>query len=213
MHHDAVIFDIDGTLWDASKTSAAGWNSGLAKLGIARRVSPARIRSVTGNNYERCVDMLLPGLKASYPDLIRTLNDCETAAIKSRGGEFFRGAVTAVRELSENFRVFLVSNCQEWYLDLFLGFSGLRAVLAGFDCYGISGLPKSAMLRRIKREHRLNNPVYVGDTAGDQAAAKMADIEFIHVSWGFGEPEGDAKTVDSFAELLDYLRGEQPATA
>jgi phosphoglycolate phosphatase len=213
MLYDAAIFDIDGTLWDASRTSAEGWNSGLAKLGIDRRISPSQIRSVTGNAYERCVEILLPGLQASCPELIQTLNDCEMAAIRSRGGEFFRGAVVAIRELSESLRVFLVSNCQEWYLDLFLGFSGLRPVLAGFDCHGISGLPKSAMLRKIKGAYLLNNPVYVGDTAVDQAAAKMAGIEFIHVSWGFGEPDGDVKTANSFAELMEYLRDEKAARA
>jgi phosphoglycolate phosphatase len=211
MHHDAVIFDIDGTLWDASPVSAEGWNAGLAKLGIARKVSPARIRSVTGNPYEKCVDILLPGLKARYPDLIQTLNDSEMAAIRSSGGRFYPGVIEGVRGLSDNFRVFLVSNCQEWYLKLFLDFSGLGPVLSGYDCHGSSGLPKSAMLRRIKSGHSLNCPEYVGDTAGDRLAAIQAGIEFIHAAWGFGEPEEGAKTVRSFAELLEYLRDENSA--
>ncbi len=39
--HDALIFDIDGTLWNASPASAKGWTRGLAKLGIDRTINVA----------------------------------------------------------------------------------------------------------------------------------------------------------------------------
>lgn len=211
MRNDAVIFDIDGTLWDASAASAAGWNDALAGLGVDRVLSAADIRSVTGQPYEVCVDILLPGLQTSYPGLFQALNDHEMAAIKARGGGFFPGALAAVRELSANFRVFLVSNCQQWYLDLFLGFSGLGPVLAGSDCHGKSGLPKGAMLRRMKNVHSLRSPAYIGDTAGDREAAAKAGVEFIHAAWGFGGPERGVKTVSSFAELRKYLTGGNSA--
>ncbi|MCX6655479.1 MAG: hypothetical protein NTY03_10215 [Candidatus Bathyarchaeota archaeon] len=34
--------------------------------------------------------------------------------------------------------------------------------------------------------------VYIGDTEGDETAAKLAGVEFVHVSWGFGRPLNDA---------------------
>jgi phosphoglycolate phosphatase len=206
MHNDAVIFDIDGTLWDASQTSTEGWNSGLAKLGIENKIKANQLISVTGNPYEQCVDILLPGLKLKYPNLLQTLNDCEILAIKSRGGEFFNGVIEGIRGLSTDFKIFLVSNCQEWYMDLFLDFSGLRQIFEGFDCHGSSGLTKGMMLRRMKIDYRLNSPVYVGDTGHDQVASRQAGMEFIHVSWGFGGFEGDTKIVNSFMELVEYLR-------
>jgi phosphoglycolate phosphatase len=208
MHRDAVIFDIDGTLWDASPVSAAGWTAGLARLGIDRTISTEEIRTVTGKPYEACVDILLPGLRSRYPDLVRALNGSEEEALRARGGLFFGGAVEGVRDLSGSLKIFLVSNCQEWYLDLFLTFSGLGPVLAGSDCYGRSGRSKGAMLLGIQSDYALKRPVYVGDTAGDQAAAAEAGIEFIHVAWGFGAPVGEARTVSSFPELLEYLKGE-----
>jgi phosphoglycolate phosphatase len=212
MQYDAVIFDIDGTLWDASRASAEGWNSGLAKLGIKIIISSEQIRSVAGNHYEKCVDTILPGLKAKYPGLIQTLNNCETEAVQCRGGDLFSGAIEVVRALAGEFKVFLASNCQEWYLKLFLDFSGLKPVLAGFDCHGLSGLPKNEMLLRIKRNYSLNNPVYVGDTAGDETAARLAGIEYVHVAWSFGKPGKETRTVSSFTELQDYLRGQGRST-
>jgi phosphoglycolate phosphatase len=205
MGFDALIFDIDGTLWNASPASAKGWNLGLAKLGINRKLSPEQIKKVAGHPFEECVDILLPGLRTKTPELFDTLNKCETEAVKSEGGKFFDGALDSLKQLAAEYKIFLVSNCQQWYLDLFLDFSKLRTWLAGFDCYGLSGLSKAEMLLRLKSHHALNHPLYIGDTAGDETSAKQARIAFLYVSWGFGKPAGKPTTVNSFIELLSYL--------
>jgi hypothetical protein len=38
-------------------------------------------------------------------------------------------------------------------------------------------------------------------------------MSHIHVSWGFGQPNGEAMVVDSFAELLACLRPVTPRPA
>jgi phosphoglycolate phosphatase len=205
MDFDALIFDIDGTLWNASAACAKGWNLGLEKLEIARKVTPEQIEQVSGHPYEQCIDILLPGLRAKIPELLDTLNRYETEAVKSEGGIFFDGVWEGIRQLAERYKIFLVSNCQEWYMDLFLDFSHLRPVLTGIDCHGLSGLSKNEMLSRTKDNHCLRHPVYIGDTAGDETAAKQAGLAFIHAAWGFGRPMTESTTVHSFGELLGYL--------
>jgi phosphoglycolate phosphatase len=202
---DALIFDIDGTLWNASPASAKGWNIGLTKLGIDQEISSAQIEKVAGNPFEECLDILLPGIRAKVPELFDTLNSCETEVVRTEGGEFFDGVLKGIKHLAKRYKIFLVSNCQEWYMDLFLHFSNFRPVLAGFDCYGLSDLPKHDMLRNLKDNYSLNSPVYIGDTSGDETAAQIAGMAFIHVAWGFGKPEGKPITVNDFGELLDYL--------
>jgi phosphoglycolate phosphatase len=203
---DALIFDIDGTLWNASPASTKGWNLGLKKLGIDRKVTPEQIETVAGRPFEECVDLLLPGLKVKIPELLDTLNACETEAVRSEGGKFYNGVLEGLRELADGYKIFLVSNCQDWYLELFLDYSNLRTVLSGFDCHGWSGMPKHKMLLRLKNHHSLQDPVYIGDTSGDETAAQMAGMAFIHVKWGFGKPEGKPKAFNSIGELLTYLR-------
>jgi phosphoglycolate phosphatase len=207
---DALIFDLDGTLWNASPASAKGWNIGLMKLGIDQEVSSAQIEKVAGNPFKECLDILLPGIRANVPELFDTLNQCETEAVKSDGGDFYNGVLEGIRQLAARYKIFLVSNCQEWYMGLFLHFSNFRPILTGFDCHGLSGLPKHDMLRNLKDNHSLYSPVYIGDTAGDQTAAKLANMDFIYVSWGFGKPEGSPVTVNNFSELLNFFIPIQP---
>jgi phosphoglycolate phosphatase len=206
MNNDGIIFDIDGTLWNACRASAKGWNIGLAKLGIYEKVTSEQIENVAGNTYEKCVDMLLPGLRVQYPELLDILNECETEVVKSDGGAFYDGVIEGLKTLAGLCRIFLVSNCQDWYMKIFLDFSGLEPVLAGYDCHGMSGLPKSEMLDKIKSNYYLNNPVYIGDTEGDETAANLSDMEFIHASYGFGSPAKVTVNFNSFTALLDYLK-------
>lgn len=212
MNNDTIIFDVDGTLWNACPVSAKGWNIGLAKLGIDKKVTSKQIESVAGNPYDKCVEILLPGLQKQYPNLLDTLNDCEIEVVKSDGGTFYDGVIDGIKTLASSHKIFLVSNCQDWYIKLFLEFSGLEPLLAGFDCHGMSGLPKHEMLTRIKSNHSLNNPVYIGDTEGDEAAANLAGMDFIHVSYGFGSSANKALNFDSFAALLDYFEGQKHIT-
>lgn len=205
---DAVIFDIDGTLWNASPSSARGWNLGLGKLGIEGEISAEQMAMVTGNPIEDCIDMLLPGMRVEHPGLLDVLGRCEEAVVRREGGQFHEGGLEVISELARDSQVFLVSNCQEWYLRLFLDLSELGPLLSGSDCHGRSGLAKSEMLSSMKRTHSLVEPVYVGDTASDEAAAQLAEVDYIHVSWGFGKPTGAPRIVHSFPELLAHLRGE-----
>lgn len=209
MPNDAIIFDIDGTLWNACPATAKGWNIGLNKLGIEKNITPEQVESVTGNPNETCIDLLLSGLKNEYPSLPATLEKCEMEVLKSEGGKFYDGVLEGIKELASDYRLFLVSNCQAWYLDLFLVLSGLKPYIAGFNCHGISGKPKNEMLSDLKSNYSLNNPVYIGDTAGDENAAKQANVEFVHVSYGFGSSKKNAKKFNSFATLLDYFKARK----
>lgn len=202
---DALIFDIDGTLWNASPASAKGWNIGLKKLGIDQEVSSAQIEKVAGNPFEECVDILLPGIRAKVPELFDTLDKFETQVVRTEGGMFYDGVLEGIRQLAGRYKIFLVSNCQEWYMRQFLDFSNLRPVLAGFDCHGLSGLPKDKMLLKLKGTYALCNPVYIGDTVGDETASQMAGMTFIHAAWGFGKPQSRPIVVSTFKELFDFL--------
>lgn len=200
-----LIFDIDGTLWNASPATAKGWNKALKSFDVNQTITAEQISSVAGNPNRTCIELLMPGLLEKYSNCEGILDEYEIEAIKEMGGTFYPGAIEGIKELAKSRSVFLVSNCQDWYMERFLEFSGLRDVVTAFDCHGMSGVSKGEMLKNMGVTHGLERAVYIGDTVGDQKAACEAGMEFIHASWGFGDVSGfevGTRSFGSFAKVI-----------
>lgn len=92
------------------------------------------------------------------------------------------------------------------YEQEFIKQSQIQKSFQDHDCFGISKKPKSEMINDMAKKYTLLKPVYIGDTAGDQNAAKSTGINFIHATWGYGKVEKECLSFDSFTELTDYFR-------
>lgn len=202
---DVLIFDLDGTLWDAAAASAEGWNAATARLRASGRVTTEAIRAVAGKPTAECFRILLPELCPMAAEVAQVFDDCEREAVERLGGALYPGVPQGLSRLAARYRLFLVSNCLDWYLDVFFRVSGLRPCFTGWDCHGLSAEEKPTMIRRIVAGHSLSHPLYVGDTRGDQEAARQAGIGFVFARYGFGEATGDPLAFDSFPELAAYF--------
>ena len=203
---DGIIFDLDGTLWDAVPTPVRGWNNGLDDLGIDKRVTIEEIMAITGKPAQECMDIVFSDLYSSYPNIGETMNQYEADALKRDGGKIYQGVKELLPELSQKFPLFIVSNCTEWYLELFFNFSNLKKHFQSWDCAGMSNAPKSEMLQNMVQSNNLNKPVYVGDTAGDEAAAKGAHMPFIYAAYGFGDCQEYIAACSTFQEVVDQFK-------
>ena len=54
--------------------------------------------------------------------------------------------------------------------------------------------------------HNLQAPIYVGDTYGDQTAAKEAGVPFAFAAYGFGEATDFDYKLSSFEELAEFFQ-------
>ena len=113
----------------------------------------------------------------------------------------------AVREtiakLSENHRIFIVSNAQCGYPELCIEKLGLTPYVSGHMCFGDTGTSKGKTIRTLMEKHDISDAIYIGDTQGDYEATVEAGIPFIWCSFGFGNPEGYTAKIDTFEQLLN----------
>lgn len=207
MRPDALIFDLDGTLWDTTGTCAGAWNRVLARLGIAHHaITPEDVRAVTGMPHRA-------GIRRAFPDLAEATVDAlaaETAdednrAIAAYGGRLYPGVRETLPVLRARLPLFIVSNCQRGYIETFYDWSGLGDAFVDHECWGNTGETKSANLAALVRRNRLRAPLFVGDTDGDREAADDNGIRFVHATWGFGTATRCDHRVERFAELASLV--------
>ena len=89
-----------------------------------------------------------------------------------------------LKNLSARFPLFIVSNCQAGYIEVFLQATGFGHYFKGHLCPGDTGMAKAENIMKIRDDFDLKDPVYVGDTLGDFNACRKADIPFIFAEYG-----------------------------
>lgn len=202
---DSIIFDLDGTLWDASPTSAIAWSKTANDLGIDISINEDAIKKVSGLPFDKCVDVLFGSHAEKVPNLRTLLDESEKNEILQRGGRFYEGMSEGIRQLSREYKLFLVSNCQEWYLKAFFEHSGLRNAFQDSLCFGQTNRPKAENIKEIVNRNSLKRPIYVGDTHWDQEAAFTAGAKFIFARFGFGSIQVSSPLVENFNELVSLM--------
>ena len=207
---DSVIFDLDGTLWDASASITKAFQAAAASVDyIGHDVTLAQVQAVTGQPYTVVYERLFPTLPADKLDEYRAL--CarqELAAAEQHGGTLYAGLEAALAYLrGRGYRRFIVSNCQLGYVEAFFENSQLGHYFEGHQCFGTKKLPKAENIRQIVARFGLQAPVYVGDTPGDLTASQGAGVPFIFATYGFGQlsPAEAPARITSLAELPELL--------
>ena len=205
MHYESLILDIDGTLWDSRALVAEGYNIQLKKEGLDHLCVDAEIlKPLFGKVLQEIADALFASIdpKDRY-DLMKRCMDTENKYLfenECRIG--YPGVPETVKQLSETYRLFIVSNSERGYPELCMEKLGLTPYIEGHLCFGDTGTSKGKTIRTLMEKHNIGTCAYVGDTQGDYEATVEAGVPFLWATYGFGTPEGYAGKIDAFADLL-----------
>lgn len=209
-----LIFDIDGTLWNTTAVVATAWNKAVQESNIEELSSLYITDKILQKKFGKPMDVIADDLfgdidPVKKAELLSKCCEYEHEAIALNETDLtYEGMRASIEELSKFNNLFIVSNCQDGYIELVIEKTGIHEFIKDFECFGHTGLQKDENITLLMKRNGLNptETVYIGDTMGDYLATKAAGIPFVFASYGFGEVEKPDFVVESFSDIVSFAK-------
>ncbi|MEW4329025.1 HAD family hydrolase [Rossellomorea marisflavi] len=201
---DSIIFDLDGTIWDPIDTVLEAWNQTIEEHDEAgKTMTREDFEGVMGLQVKEIEEKLFPDVDDEVRSrLLQACLEQEQALLGKRGGRLYPDVEKVLETLSRSYKLFIVSNCQDGYIETFYDYHKLERFFEDFENPGRTGLSKGENIKLIVERNNLKAPVYVGDTDGDRKAAESAGIPFVYAKYGFGHVEKHDEVLETFGDLV-----------
>ena len=202
---DSLIFDMDGTLWDAVDTYANSWNLVFEKLAIKRIIGRNDLMQLMGMEGKKLTKVLMPDFDDDKAQgIYMDVNETRRQILPTSGGVMYSGVTEGIKQLATKYKLFILSNCAIGIIPLFISWASIEDDITDSMAYGQNNMPKHHNMQLLIDKHQLKEPVYIGDTNGDAEQTRMAGIPFIFVSYGFGKTDNYELKFDDFESLTKY---------
>lgn len=164
--YDSILFDLDGTLWDATHVTAKIWPTVLARHPeVHRSITEADVQAHMGRTNEELASLLFPDLPYDKAyGLMMESCAVENELLRTNGGRLYPDIPRVLAALTVEYPLFIVSNCQAGYIEAFLSYHRLgkyfrdhissgdtgkkRRTISGFCGIGTICNPRSTLATR-----------------------------------------------------------------
>lgn len=204
---DGIIFDVDGTLWDSTFVVKDAWNKAIVDAGYDNPgITADRLKGLFGLPMDDIIIDIMPQLnKEERAKLAPIVYQYEDEFLWKNSGILYDRIIEVMRELSKKIPVYIISNCQAGYVELFMKKTGVEDVVTDHMCPADTGMLKADNISLMIEKYHIQNPLYVGDTIMDEKASKTAGCPFCFASYGFGKAENPNYIIEKPAELLEII--------
>lgn len=207
----ALIFDLDGTLIDSSRSILAAFTAVLDEKKLTSRVPldhtligpplTATLKRISGLENAAEIDQLVTAFKAHYD------------SSGYRDSDPITGTDTLLAELKRRGHpLYIVTNKRRHPTFLILAYLGWNPFFEDVRTLDSASPPypsKAAALSALILDHGLKpaQSAYIGDTPEDADAAKLNGVPFFQVAWGYGiwPAERFSPNLGKPADLLDFF--------
>ncbi len=207
MEKFGIIFDLDGTLWNTTAQVVPAWNEVLATYkNVNKKVTIEDMQGYMGKDLQEISGIMFPNLNPEIRmNILKKCCDNEQKYLRKHGGTLYPNLEKTLKILSAKHSLYIVSNCQDGYIQAFLDYHNMNDYFDDIEMSGRTHLNKGENIKLIIKRNNITNAVYVGDTIGDMKAAEFAGIPFIYASYGFGNLANAEKSISSIEEILDII--------
>lgn len=213
--YQAIFFDFDYTLADATDCIVAGFQYAFRRMGLAE---PGRepVRRTIGMTLENAYTLLTGDPDPERQALFHQLYVEKANPLQVEGTRLFPGCVELLDWLhGQGMTTAIVSTKRRQVIEQILARRGLSDrvafVVGGADAVHYKPHPASALLALERSGVRRDQALFVGDTVIDAETARRAGLDFAAVCNGTTGPEAfrdwpHVCVARDLPALLDWLR-------
>ncbi|SHF13015.1 HAD family hydrolase [Chryseobacterium sp. OV279] len=211
MSYTNLIFDLDGTLWDPRATIIKIWNEVLNKYQLIQKdLKPEDMDQYMGLLADNILKAIIPGISdQKVREVLSEIVSIENKVLRVEGGILYEGVAETLKNLAKTHSLFIVSNCQDGYIEAFLEHYQFNDLFVDIESHGRTKKPKSENIQLLMERNDLSveNSVYIGDTQTDYDSATSNNLPFIFFEYGFGKLNTDdyKPSVSNFSDLLMHI--------
>ena len=198
----AILFDLDGTLWDAIAPITESWNETMKREREPFVFDERKIKSFMGLTPEETVPLAFSGI--SFGEGMTLFKKCvqgEIAFLAKKPGILYPQERKVLETLQKDYFLGIISNSDKGYVENYLSSCHMERYFSYHVCAGDTGLAKWGNILLALKENSIKEAFYIGDTLKDKIETEKAGIPFVHAAYGFGVILGEENAIHSILEL------------
>ena len=206
---ESIIFDLDGTLWSTIESCVKVLREVKARHPeVTKDISREVVEKAMGKSFDEIVNDYYGYIEREKAVMIaKEAFDENIKNLMRNGGTLYPNLEGVIKELSKKYKLFIVSNCIDGYIESFLETSKLSKYFSDHECNGKTKLSKGENIKLIMERNGIENAIYVGDTISDKEAADYARVPFVYASYGFGKVDSYDYKIETIRALPNILSG------
>ena len=204
---EGIIFDLDGTLWSTIESCVKVLKEVKSRhIEITKDISSEEVEKSMGKPFDEIVSNYYGYIvKEKAVIIAKEAFEENVKNLMMNGGNLYPHLEEVISKLSKKYKLFIVSNCIDGYIESFLETSKLSKYFFDYECNGRTKLSKGDNIKLIMKRNDIKKAIYVGDTVSDKEAAEYAKIPFVYASYGFGDVDSYDYKIEELDNLLTVL--------
>lgn len=202
-----IIFDLDGTLWETIDTTYEVANLVASKHSDMSPISRETVIRGMGLGKEENANNYMPYLeKEKAVEYLNEISKENFKLISLKGANIYDGVKEVIIELSNKYKLAVVTNNQDEYVETFFKVTTLEEYFIDYMGAGSYNISKGEAIKRVVLRNNENNNYYVGDIENDMIASEEAGVVFIHAKYGFGKDLTTKYYIDDIRDLPSLIK-------
>lgn len=199
-----VVFDLDGTLWQTTDSYVYAYHKLCAFYDLEETATDEVVKTYLGVRLDKLLGELFPTVEDKRALAYRALEYSVEYLVQNPDNCCFEGVKELLEMLSQNYDVYIVSNCLKEYVEAFLKISGAAHCIKDF--YTIEFGEKREHICKIMSEG-VQKTLFVGDCDDDYLAIDDPyRVLFCYAQYGYKSCTSYDYKIEKPLELIEVIR-------